>query len=124
MYSGLLVSTFKDRFAELFAESEKTITALAKDLHVSYQTISAWKTGTRSPKEPTVIAIADFFGVSVPWLLGFDVEKEAPKPKTAIVIPDSQLFQKIAHYMTTADYETVMGIFDKTYKKMKEMGIE
>ena len=122
--TGELVSNFKDRFSELFEESGKTTTSLAAELRVSNQTVSAWKTGARSPKEPTVIAIADYFGVSVQWLLGFDVEKEAPKSKTAIVIPNSEMFTKIVHYMSTADYETVMGIFDKTYKKMKERGVE
>lgn len=76
MGTGLKVSTFKDRFTSLFEESDKTITELSKDLHVSNQTISAWKTGTRSPKEPTIIAIADHFHVNVQWLMGFDVDKE------------------------------------------------
>lgn len=69
------VTTFKERFAILCNESEKTITDLSKELHVSNQTISAWKLGTRSPKEPTVIAIANHFHVSVEWLLGFNVPK-------------------------------------------------
>jgi transcriptional regulator with XRE-family HTH domain len=83
MGTGLKVSTFQQRFATLFDESEKTITELAKELHVSNQTISAWKTGTRSPKEPTIIAIANYFGVRVDWLMGFDVEK---KPSTREII--------------------------------------
>jgi transcriptional regulator with XRE-family HTH domain len=69
------VTTFQKRFSELFDESEKTTTDLAKDLHVSNQTVSAWKTGSRSPKEPTIIAIANHFGVSVAWLMGFDVPR-------------------------------------------------
>lgn len=75
MCTSLKVSTFRERFAELYNESEKTMKDLSKDLHVSNQTISAWKVGTRSPKEPTIIAIADHFGVSVKWLMGFDVPK-------------------------------------------------
>lgn len=74
------VTTFKERFSELSGESEKTITDLAKDLHVSYQTISAWRLGTRSPKEPTIIAIANHFGVDVAWLMGFDVPKVRDAP--------------------------------------------
>lgn len=70
------VSTFKDRFVALCETSGKTNTELAKDLHVSNQTISAWKTGVRSPKEPAIIAIANYFGVKVEWLMGFDVNKE------------------------------------------------
>lgn len=75
MSTSLKVSTFRERFAELYSESEKTMKDLSKDLHVSNQTISAWCVGTRSPKEPTIIAIADHFGVSVKWLMGFDVPK-------------------------------------------------
>lgn len=76
MFSNEKVSTFKERFTELFEESKKTTTELAKNLHVSNQTISAWKTGARSPKEPTIVAIANYFNVDVRWLMGFDVEKE------------------------------------------------
>ena len=74
-YTKQKVTTFQKRFSDLIESSGKTITAIAKDLHVSNQTISAWKIGTRSPKSPTVIVIADYFGVTVEWLMGFDVEK-------------------------------------------------
>ena len=74
-YTKQKVTTFQKRFSDLIESSDKTITAIAKDLHVSNQTISAWKIGTRSPKSPTVIVIADYFGVTVEWLMGFDVEK-------------------------------------------------
>ena len=75
------VSTFKDRFSELFEESKMTTTQLGKELHVSEQTISAWKVGARSPKEPTIIMIANYFHVNVRWLMGFDVDRERPKMK-------------------------------------------
>lgn len=123
MSTGLRVSSFKERFSELFAESEKTNTDLGKDLHVSNQTISAWRLGTRSPKEPTVIAIADHFGVSVEWLLGFDVEKEAPRRARSIVIPDSDMFRKAVSYMSPSDYETVIAAFERAYDKMRKEGI-
>ena len=120
--TGLKVTTFQKRFEELFEESEKTTTSLAKDLHVSNQTISAWKLGVRSPKEPTIIAIADHFGVSVAWLMGFDTEKMAKKKK-AMVIPDTDTFRKIMEHMAPADYEMVMDAFNRTYNKMREDGI-
>ena len=120
--TNLKVSTFRERFTTLFEESEKTIKELSKDLHVSYQTISAWKLGTRSPKEPTIIAIAEIFGVDVRWLMGFDVEKKAVKSSSPIIIPDSEKFRKVVSSMSVEDYETVMGIYEKTYKLMKERG--
>ena len=121
--TGLKVSTFRERFSELFDESGKTVVELAKELHVSYQAISAWKTGTRSPKEPTVIAIAKYFKVRVEWHMGFDVEKELPSRDAPIVVPDNAMFRKIVEYMSVSDYEMVMEAFDRTYKKMKEMGV-
>lgn len=120
--TGLRVSNFRERFITLFEESGKTIKELSKDLHVSYQTISAWKLGTRSPKEPTVIAIAECFGVDVRWLMGFDVEKKAARRSSPIIIPDSQMFQKVVSHMSGEDFETVMRIYEKTYKKMIERG--
>lgn len=122
MPTGLLVSNFRERFNELFNESNKTNTSLGKELHVSNQTVSAWKLGTRSPKEPTVIAIAECFGVDVRWLMGFDVEKKAVRRSSPIIIPDSQMFQKVISHMSVEDFETVMGIYEKTYKKMIESG--
>ena len=75
------VSTFRERFYELISSGDKSMKEFSKDLHVSNQTISAWKTGARSPKEPTIIAIANHFGVSVQWLMGFDVPKREYHPK-------------------------------------------
>ena len=87
MNSGLKNSTFRERFYELISSTDKPMKDFSKDLHVSNQTISAWKTGARSPKEPTIIAIANHFGVSVQWLMGFDVPKNARAPVDPV--PDS-----------------------------------
>jgi repressor LexA len=81
------VATGKERFSEIFDESEKTATELAKELHVSKQTLSAWRIGTRSPKEPTVMAIANYFNVDPLWLFGFDVKKEKTVRKYDNIAP-------------------------------------
>lgn len=123
MGTGIKVATFQQRFAVLFEESEKTITELSKELHISNQTVSAWKTGARSPKEPTIIAIAKHFKVNVAWLMGYDVDKMEPvEITTPIVIPDSNRFREIMENMSVADYELVMDAFARTEKKMREEG--
>lgn len=128
MYTGQRVSCFKDRFNVLFDESGKTNTELGQDLHVSNQTISAWRLGTRSPKPPTVIAIASFFEVSVQWLMGFDVQKKPYDPikdsvnmhRSPIVVPDSERFLKLVHFMPQEDYIMVMEAFYRANKRMEE----
>ena len=121
MHTGKKVSTFRERFCEITDESGKTTVEIAKELQVANQTVSAWRTGVRSPKSPTVIAIAKHFNVDVAWLMGFDVRKEADEP--SIVIPDTDLFRKIIVNMDQQDYETVMKIFEKTEIAMKAKGI-
>ena len=128
MYTGQRVSDFRSRFNELFNESGKTNTDLGKDLHVSNQTISAWRLGKRSPKAPTVIAIASFFQVSPQWLFGFDVQKKpydpivdgAQRQRSPIIVPDSERFIKLVHYMSQEDYIMVMDAFYRANKRMEE----
>ena len=122
MYSGEKISDFRTRFNELFEERKTTNTELGKELHVSNQTISAWKLGERSPKLPTVLTIASYFGVNIQWLLGYDVKKEDEDSgrKISIVVPDSERFVKLVHYMPSDDYVMVMKAFERAEKRMKE----
>ena len=75
-YTKKKISTFKDRFSELCDKSPMNDTAIADALNVSRQTVCSWKAGTRSPKKPTVISIANYFEVDTAWLMGFDVSPE------------------------------------------------
>ena len=75
MKNGLKVATFRERITELVESSGKSQSDIAADLGISKQTLSAWITGQNSPRIPTVTALATYFGVTVPWLNGFDVAK-------------------------------------------------
>lgn len=123
-YTGQMISTFQERFSTLCEENPGSLTKLAESLHVSKQTVSAWKNGTRSPRRPTIVAIADYFGITVSWLMGFDVEKIDKEGKKArsIVLYDSDLFRKLMENITPEDYETILAIFSKTEKKMRKEG--
>lgn len=87
MLSGMKVTTFKERLNDLCESSPLTDTELAAKLKVSKQTLSAWKCGARSPKEPTIIALAQYFGVTVDWLMGFDTARHVTQP----VLPTGSL---------------------------------
>ena len=124
-YTGKKVATFQQRFATLCEETPNSLTVLADSLHVSKQTVSAWKNGTRSPKKPTIISIAEHFDVTIEWIMGFDVERIPDKTAKQIVIPDSQLFVKIINAMSQiypSDYTMVMQAFEKTEIEMRKRG--
>ena len=81
--SGKKVATFRERFTELIESSPKSRTAIAQEFGVAKQTISAWLTGQNSPRLPVVVSLAEYFGVSLGWLNGYDV----PKYENPVVVP-------------------------------------
>lgn len=57
------------RLKELRKEKNITQLKLAMDLNISQNTISRYETGEREVDYKTLIALADYFGVSVDYLL-------------------------------------------------------
>lgn len=121
-YTNLKVATFQERFSQLCEENSGSLTTLAELLHVSKQTVSAWKCGTRSPKQPTIVAIADHFNITIEWLMGFDVERNRKRNDKQIVICDSKLFLKIMDELKSDEYYTVMEIFTNAEHRLRERG--
>ena len=74
--NGNKIATFQQRLIEVVSEKPLSNSAIAKEIGISKQTLSAWLAGERSPKKPTINAIASYFGVSPIWLMGYDVEKK------------------------------------------------
>jgi len=60
---------FGERLKELREEKNLTRAALASELIVSYSTVSKYETNVRFPDKETLIKLADFFEVSVDYLL-------------------------------------------------------
>lgn len=73
--------TFSDRFREVADETCLRDTELGAALGVSQATVSAWRTGARRPKPPTVAQVAAYFGVTPEWLSGLDAPKYPPAPE-------------------------------------------
>lgn len=61
---------FKDRLVQLRKELNLTQTKFAKKIGFSRTAISAWEIGRNEPSNEDTIKIADFFGVSVDYLIG------------------------------------------------------
>ncbi len=59
-----------ERFVELLQEKNITPYRVSKDTGVTQTTLSDWKTGRATPKTVTLQKIADYFGVSLDWLVG------------------------------------------------------
>ena len=67
---------FWDIFVSLCAKSGASPNGVAKEIGASSGSVTTWKQG-RTPHNSTLIKIANYFGVSVDYLLGKE-EKEKP----------------------------------------------
>ena len=80
------------RLFELLKETNTPQKRLAEHIGASQGNISDWKSGKAVPASEKLCAIADFFGVSVDYLLGrTDEIKPAP-----IVITEGDLFSRLS----------------------------
>lgn len=75
-----LVSSFPERL-RIAAQGSVSLTELAAKIGLSKQAVSAYATGVRIPKQPTLVALAAALQVNVDWLRGYDVPmREHPAP--------------------------------------------
>ena len=79
------MNTFLSQFRLLLQMSDKTQKEMCDDLGIPPQKISNWKTGYCSPNFDDLIMLADYFDVSLDYLLGreddngsFNVQNTSP----------------------------------------------
>lgn len=56
---------------------------LAKEMHVSQQTVAAWENGTRMPRAAALIQLAAFFSCSIDDLIGKELTKDGKQEQAA-----------------------------------------
>ena len=60
------------RRRELIIKSGKKLKEISKEADIPYGALSSYNQGIRTPKKENAIKLANYFGVSVPFLLGRD----------------------------------------------------
>lgn len=65
-----------ERLRELRLNAEMTLTDVAKHIGTSLAFYSYVENGTRVPPLAIIVSLADFYNVSVDWLLGRTERKE------------------------------------------------
>lgn len=81
--------SFSTNLCHLLRQNDVSNYRLAKAIGVSQTTVAGWKAGKFPQSEETLGKIADFFGVSVDFMMGLD---EPPEPQ----IPHENLRRVIA----------------------------
>jgi len=75
----------RNRIAELRKAAKLSQAALGKIIKAAQNTISQWESGAREPDFETASKLADFFGVSIDYLLGrTDVPENSTHPASSL----------------------------------------
>ena len=82
---------FIDRYNDLCISKGESANAVAKKLGIASGTVSEWKNG-RAPRNSTAVKIANYFGVSVDYLIGKTDSPEKQEKPAAI---SDELWNKI-----------------------------
>lgn len=99
-----------EKLRELRKAHNMTTFELGKAVGVANQTITRYELDDRKPTPDMLIRFADFFGVSVDYLLGRD-EQKSPATLESYGVSDSQTREliKLFGYMNTVQRAQVYG---------------
>lgn len=67
-----------NHITKLIEDSGKKLTEISSATNIAYPTLSGYNQGIRTPKKENAQKLADYFGVSVAYILGLDDDKNAP----------------------------------------------
>lgn len=107
--------TFQQIFKELRQEKGLTQAQLAERLNYTQGNISGWENGTVEPKATALTVIAEFFGVTIEYLLGVTDEFNTPvaAPGDNLTASERELladFRKLSPYLQGIAINTVRGL--------------
>lgn len=103
----------KNRIKELRESRNVSQEELATVLDTTQQSISLYESGKREPKLEAWQQLADYFGVSVPYLQGFEIQ-----------VPNRLKELRIKRKLTLDDIETKTGIKRGTYSNYENGNTE
>lgn len=72
-----------NRIGELINSSDKSLKQISQEININYETLSAYKRQLRRPKKENAKILAEYFGVSIPYLLGIDDNPVLVNPGSA-----------------------------------------
>ena len=115
--------SFGERLRELREFKNLNQPELAKTVSVAKQTVSNWENDNRFPDKDMLIKLADFFDVTIDYLIGrTDI-------KTALVVThevsgnEIKLEVNAKAYPNGMTYEEVLKVLE-AYEKLKSVGFE
>ena len=110
-----------ERIKELRKQKKITMKKLGNVIGVSESTISLYENGKRQPDNDTLKRLADFFNVSVDYLLDRTDEKNPSESKEDVTFDDfTYAMYNESRDLTEEDKEALLGMAKLLKKKLRE----
>ena len=124
------ISSSEERLNELFSADPRSDSAIAAELDVSKQALSAWRKGIRSPKKTVLLKIAQIYNVSIDWLMGFDVPKideeqigYQPETTEAKILANGIDIHTVMGWCGHASERMILEIYDHVSEEREQAAI-
>ena len=107
---------FSVALRELRKQKKLSQSALAEVVGMSQATVASWENGTRKPDVETVSYLADYFGVTVDYLMGRD---EPTTAQPVLVDPRLEKAHRLLDEMDEQALDGLIAMLDSLQKKHK-----
>lgn len=112
--------TIGERLKYLREQNKMTLEEVANQLGIGRSTVFRYENGTvTNIPSDKISMLARIYNVTPSYIMGW-TDEPSTRRAIPIVVPDSERFVKLVHYMSTADYVLVMQAFERAEKKLKE----
>ena len=104
-------SIFQERLRMLIDSRGYGMKGLADDMNITSATLSRYLSGNRSPDLGYVVKLAEFFGVSIDWLIGINDDRYETLP------PEIREVAHLYCLATDDDRNVVQAVLNKYKSK-------
>lgn len=115
MAISLDFTTFRIRFQKLMESRGLNLSRLSDELGIPTASLSRYATGVRTPELAYILALAEYFDVSIDWLLGLDHDLSASFPA------DVKEIAELYSIASQDDQKVVHAVLDR-YRKINNQG--
>lgn len=104
-------------FSKLLQKNGVTPYKVSKETGVSQSTLSDWKRGISTPKSDKLQKIADYFGVSLGYLMGTEDEPNAIDKENNPIVLDDDALELLEELKERPEMRTLFSVSRKATKE-------
>jgi transcriptional regulator with XRE-family HTH domain len=104
-------------FESLLEKHGVTAYKVAKATGITTSTLTSWKQGKYVPKPDKLQKIADYFGVSLGYLMGTEEEPNAVDKENNPIVLDDEALELLEELKTRPEMRTLFSVSKKATKE-------